>query len=164
MQIKMIHSTINKAKRTLLFFLLSCCIVFGARAQAFYAQVSSKKVQVGVPFEFAVVITVSAGNYVAPVLKDFDIVSGPNQSNSVQYSNGTMSQQLVISYGLVARKEGKFTIGAASIVSNGQKLETAPVVIEVVKGAVGQGGQGNDGTQNNSKVSGEEVFIWVSKS
>lgn len=156
MQIKKTHSLIFK--KGLLFFLLSCCMSFGATAQSFYAQVSSKKVQVGVPFEYAVVITVSAGNYVAPAMKDFDIVSGPNQSNSVQYANGVMSQQLVISYALVARKEGKFTIGAASIVSNGQKLETAPVVIEVVKGAVTQGGQGNDG-QTNSKVSGEEVFI-----
>lgn len=156
MQIKKIHSLVFR--KGLLFLLLSLCTTFSAVAQSFYAQISSKKVQVGVPFEYAVVITVSAGNYVAPAMKDFDIVSGPNQSNSVQYANGVMSQQLVISYALVARKEGKFTIGAASVVSNGQKLETAPVVIEVVKGAVSQNGQGNDG-QTNSKISGEEVFI-----
>jgi hypothetical protein len=131
-----------------------------ASAQNFYAQVNSKKVQVGVPFEYAVVISVSATNFVPPNLKDFDVVSGPNQSNSVQYSNGSMSQQLVISYGLVAKKEGKLTIGPASIMSGGQKLETAPIVIEAVKGAAGnqnQGG-GNDPSQYN-KVGGGDLFI-----
>ena len=160
MQTQTIHTASHLTKRTGLFFLLFCCMIYGARAQSFYAQVSSKKVQVGVPFEYAVVITVSAANYVAPSLRDFDIVSGPNQSNSVQYSNGTMSQQLVISYGLVAKREGKYTIGPASITSNGQKLETSPIVLEVVKGAVNQsGGQVNENAQNNSKIGGEDVFI-----
>jgi hypothetical protein len=45
-----------------------------------------------------------------PEYIDFDIVSGPNQSNSVQYVNGVMSQQMIIAYNLVPKKEGKFTI------------------------------------------------------
>lgn len=132
-------------------------LAIGASAQNFYAQVSSKKVQVGVPFEFAIVVTVNASNYVAPQFKDFDIVNGPSQSNSVQYANGVMTQQTVLSYALVARKEGKFTIGPASVISGGQKLETAPIVIEVVKGAVTAGS--NDPNQASSKVTGEDVFI-----
>jgi len=43
----MIHTASHLVKRTGLFFLLFCCIIFGAKAQSFYAQVSSKKVQVG---------------------------------------------------------------------------------------------------------------------
>ncbi len=128
------------------------------KAQGISAQVSAKKVQVGVQFEYAVVISVSASNFVPPNFKDFDIVSGPNQSNSVQYVNGNMSQQIVISYGLVAKKEGKFTIGAASIVSGGQKLETAPVTIEATKGPAPQNG-GNNDPQFNSKISGGDLFI-----
>lgn len=159
MQLEMNHSRVNKMMKGVILLLLSFVVVMGAHAQAFYAQVSSKKVQVGVPFEYAVVITVNAANFTPPAMKDFDIVSGPNQSNSVQYSNGTMSQQLVISYALVARREGKFTIGAASIMANGQKLESAPVVIEVVKGAVTQGGGQSGESGQNAKVSGEEVFI-----
>lgn len=149
-------------KRIRFWITLLCSTVLlvqSNKAQNFYAQVSSKKVQVGVPFDYAVVIAVNASNYVAPSFKDFDIVSGPNQSNSVQYVNGAMSQQIVISYGLVAKKEGKYTIGSASIVSGGQKLETSAVTIEAVKGAAqGGGGTGND-PQINSKVSGGDLFI-----
>lgn len=148
-------------KRIRFWIALVCSTVLliqSNKAQNFYAQVSSKKVQVGVPFDYAVVIAVNASNYVQPNFKDFDIVSGPNQSNSVQYVNGAMSQQIVISYGLVAKKEGKFTIGPASIMSGGQKLETSAVIIEAVKGSAQGAGAGND-PQINSKISGGDLFI-----
>lgn len=150
----------KRAFQRWLMFFLALIACHQASSQNFYAQVSSKRVQVGVPFEYAVVISVSATNFTPPNLKDFDVVSGPNQSNSVQYSNGTMSQQLVISYGLVAKKEGKLTIGPASILSGGQRLETAPIVMEAVKGAAGNQGQGggNDPSQYN-KVGGSDLFI-----
>lgn len=147
----------NRIKFWITVLFSSVLLCQNNKAQSFYAQVSSKKVQVGVPFDYAVVISVSANNFTQPNLKDFDIVSGPNQSNSVQYVNGTMSQQMVISYGLVAKKEGKFTIGPASIISGGQKLETAPITIEAVKGAVSS--SGTDDPQYNSKVSGGDLFI-----
>jgi hypothetical protein len=143
-----------------LIVLLSSVLLFQHnKAQNFYAQVSSKRVQVGVPFEYAVVIAVNASNFVAPNLKDFDIVSGPNQSNSVQYVNGSMSQQMIISYGLVAKKEGKLTIGPASVVSGGQKLETAAITIEAVKGNANAGGANEGDPQFNSKISGGDLFI-----
>lgn len=138
------------------------CLFFSLaqlRAQSVYAQVSSKKVQVGVPFEYAVVISVSTNNFTPPSLKDFDIVGGPNQSSSVQYVNGAMSQQLIISYNLVAKREGKLTIGAASVNSNGQKFETAPVIIEAVKGAVNPSQGGGNEQQVNSKISGGDLYI-----
>jgi hypothetical protein len=151
----------NKNKNFWILMIVSCFFVFAARAQSFYSQVSSKKVQVGVAFEYAVVITVNASNYIPPSFKEFDVVSGPNQSNSVQYTNGVMTQQIVISYGLVPKKEGKVTIGAASKMAGGQKLECAPIALEVVKGAAsGQAsGSQNDDPKFNSKVSGGDVFI-----
>ncbi len=154
--------TINKIKtKWILLVLVSCFFAFSARSQSFYAQVSSNRVQVGVPFEYALVLTVSASNLVQPTFKDFDIVSGPNQSNSVQYTNGVMTQQIVISYGLVAKKEGKLTIGPASVMAGGQKLETKPIVMEVGKGASSNQTSGNadDDPKYNSKISGADVFI-----
>ena len=44
-----------------------------SQAQNFYSQVSSKKVQVGVPFEYSVVFTINTGNYTPPNFKDFDV-------------------------------------------------------------------------------------------
>jgi hypothetical protein len=147
----------KKIKFWIVFLFSSVLLFQHNKAQNFYAQVSSKKVQIGATFEYAVVIAVIASNYVPPNLKDFDVVSGPNQSSSVQYVNGAMSQQMVISYGLVAKKEGKFTIDPASVVAGGQKLETSPITIEVVKGA--SGSQGGSDPQYNSKVSGGDLFI-----
>lgn len=151
----------NKIKSKWILLVVSCLFVFSTQAQSFYSQVSSKRVQVGVPFEFAIVLTVSGTNYVPPSFKEFDVVSGPNQSNSVQYTNGVMSQQIVISYGLVPKKEGKVTIGAASVVAGGQKLETTPITLEVVKGAAGNQTNSNqtDDPKYSNKVSGGDVFI-----
>lgn len=151
----------NKIKSKWILLVVSCLFVFSTQAQSFYSQVSSKRVQVGVPFEFAIVLTVSGTNYVPPSFKEFDVVSGPNQSNSVQYTNGVMSQQIVISYGLVPKKEGKVTIGAASVVAGGQKLETTPITLEVVKGAAGNQNNTNstDDPKYSNKVSGGDVFI-----
>ena len=126
-----------------------------ARAQTVYAQVSSKRVQVGTPFEYAIVISVNATNYTPPNFKDFDIVSGPNQSSSVQYINGAITQQMVISFGLMARKEGKYTIGPAYVTANGQRYETSSMTIEVTKG----GAQGGGDQRGGAGISGEDLFI-----
>lgn len=147
-----------KLKCLILFFTLNVCLTQQIQAQNFYAQVNTKKVPVGTAFEYAVVISVSASNFTPPNFKDFDIVSGPNQSNSVQYVNGAMSQQMIISYGLVPKKEGKFTIGPAYIVSGGQRMETAPVTIEVVKNTAAASGSDSD-DQKNGKISGGDLFI-----
>lgn len=138
-----------------LFFLI--WISNHALAQIISAQVSSKKVQVGVPFEFSVVFTVNTGNFTPPSFKDFDVVSGPNQSSSYQNVNGVASQQIIISYGLVAKREGKLVIGPAFTMNGSQKIETTPISIEAVKGAVAQGGA-NDPEYSN-KISGGDLFI-----
>ena len=147
-----------------IWFFAFFAVEFCAYSQGITAQVSSKKVQVGVPFEYAVVINVYATNYIPPSFKDFDIVSGPNQSSSIQYVNGTMSQQLTISYGLVAKKEGKFTIGISSVVSNGQKIETSPIQIEAVKGAVAGNNQAQaeEDAKHSNKISSSDLFIRTS--
>lgn len=146
-----------KGFTSFLVFLFICFTQNGS-AQGVVAQVSSKKVQVGVPFEYAVVITVNANNFTPPSFKDFDIISGPNQSSSIQYVNGSMSQQMTISYGLVAKKEGKFTIGPSSVLANGQKLETGSIAIEAVKSGAGQGAAEDPGA-HSTKISGSDLFI-----
>lgn len=126
------------------------------KAQSFYGQVNSKKVQVGVPFDFQIVITVNAANYVPPVFKDFEIAAGPYQSNSTQNINGVVSQQILLSYALIAKREGKLQIESASIISEGRKLESAPIAIEAVKGAAAANSAGQ---QDNSKLGGSDLFV-----
>ncbi|MBI2720885.1 MAG: protein BatD [Bacteroidetes bacterium] len=140
------------------FFLLTVSVVlaFAASAQAVYTQVSSKKVQVGVPFECALVITVGATSYSSPGFKDFEVVSGPFESRMTQNINGVVSSQITLSWGLVARKEGKFTITPALVNAGNQKYETAPVVIEVTKGASQQ-----SGTELNKGVSVDDGELFI---
>lgn len=138
-----------------------------AFSQGFSAQVSSKKVQVGTPFELMFTISVQAANFTPPNLSDFDVVSGPNQSSSIQVVNGAVSQQLIISYGLVPKKEGKLNIGPATIVSGNQKIASNPISIEAVKGNVNTSSNSEEENKAayKSKIGGDEVFFrtFVSK-
>lgn len=151
------------------YFLVAITMLFSftSFSQApVYSQVSSKKVQVGVPFEYAIVITISANNYSPPSFKDFDIISGPNQSSSTQWVNGVVSQQMTLSWGLVAKKEGKYTIGPAVVNGGNQRHETNSIAIEVTKGAVQAGTPQNtsEDPKFSNKVSGGDVFIRTSVS
>lgn len=142
----------------LLLIFFSCFLWMPtANAQTVYAQVSSKRVQVGVPFEYAIVISVSANSYAPPNFREFEVVSGPNQSSSIQYVNGAVTQQMTISWGLVARKEGKYTIGPAMVTAGGQRFETQPVSVEAVKGAPGPAAAGE--TRGGDVVAGDDLFI-----
>lgn len=131
------------------------------KAQTVYAQVSSKQVQVGVPFEYAIVINANPNNYTPPSFKDFDIVGGPNQSSSVQWVNGQTSTQMTLSWALVAKKEGKATIGSAVVNCGSQRFETNAIALEVTKGAVTnqQSVAANDDKAQYNKVSGSDLFI-----
>ena len=117
-----------------------------AQSPAFYAQVSKNKVAVGEVFQIAFTLNGSGNNLTYPNLSDFNIYSGPNQSQSMSMVNGNISQSTTISLFIAAKKEGKFTIGAASVISGNQKLETKPFIVEVTK-ATPQ--QSNQNTQTN---------------
>ena len=152
----------NKLLNKFLFTTLYVFLANSFFAQSpVYAQVSSKKVQVGVPFEYAIVITTNATNYTPPNFKDFDVVSGPMQSTSTQMINGVVSTQMTLSWGLSAKKEGKFSIGPAIINAASQRYETNTVIIEVGKGNQAQTNPGNisEDPKHSNKVSGGDVYV-----
>ena len=163
-----------------LFLCFASSFVF-AQSSSFVAQVSKNKVAVGEVFQIAFTVNGAGGNISLPNINiDFNIAGGPNQSNSMSMVNGNISQSTTISIFIAAKKEGKFTIGAATCVSGNQKLETKPIVIEVGKGATQQantGTQGNASQQQNQQqtqpqnqvatpVGSEELFVrtYLSKS
>jgi len=115
-------------------------------AQKLSAAVSKSRVTVGEAFQLQFSINASGSNFRIPQLNDFDVYSGPNQSTSMSYVNGVMSQSVTLSYILSAKKEGKLTIGAASITVNGATLQSNPITIEAIKGNASAGNQG--GNQN----------------
>lgn len=157
-------------KKIIIFFLF---ISYWANAQtpSFVAQVSKNKVTVGEVFQIAFTLNGSGSNLAYPNLNDFDIYSGPNQSQSMSMVNGNISQSTTISLFIAAKKEGKFTIGSASVLSSGQKLETKPIVIEVTKASSqqqnNQNAQSGQPQQNQkqeknqyaSEISNDDLFV-----
>ena len=136
--------------KALLLFLFVLILGHLALAQdaSFTASVSKNRVVVGEQFQVSFTINTNASNFNAPDFSNFVTYSGPNQSSSMQVVNGSMSQTISINYILAAKKEGKFTIDAASIQVGNKIMNTKPLVIEVGKGS----GQGQQGNNNNTKA------------
>ncbi len=132
-------------------------------SQSFTASVSNTTVsqneQFEVSFTFAAQDVNGIKSFEQPDLRDFVILSGPNQSTSLQFINGAASGSMTYSYYLRCPKLGKFTIGSASVEYNGKKYTTKPLTIDVTKSSP----KPASGTQGSPTVSandiGDNVFI-----
>ncbi|MCW3085447.1 MAG: hypothetical protein JWP12_2813 [Bacteroidetes bacterium] len=141
---------------SILFFIVTLTNV--SLAQKLTAQVSKTRVAVGETFQLTFTLNSGGGNFRAPNLADFDVYSGPNQSSFSSNVNGVASVTISLSYILAAKKEGKITIGPASVtVSGGSTLQSNPIAMEVVKGAAGSGQQGSNQPQNPSTPTNENI-------
>ncbi len=117
------------------------------------ASTSRNQVGVGEQFQITYTLKGAGSNFRAPDMHDFVVLSGPNQSSSMEIINGNMSQSISLSYIIAAQREGKFTIGPAAISSNGKQVNSKSLVIEVVKNPAAQnsrnGQQAMDGDDNS---------------
>lgn len=141
----------------ILFFIVS--LTNSSYSQKLTASVNKTKVAVAETFQLTFSLNTSGSNFKAPNLNDFDVYSGPNQSSSMSYVNGAMTQSITLSYILAAKKEGKYTIAAASVVSNGTTLQSNPIIMEVSKGQTNTANQsnGNQTVQNPSTPTTENL-------
>ena len=118
-----------------------CLMVFFTLPVVSFAQVSfdaytdAKEVLVNSYFEVTFTIKNANGvDFVPPSFKQFNILSGPNTSTSMQIVNGQVSREMGYSYTLQPKKEGRFVIGSASIKADGKILKTKKLTIQVMKG------------------------------
>jgi hypothetical protein len=88
-------------------------------------------------------------NITPPSFNNFTIASGPNQQRSVTNINGKISQSVSIGFSLQPVSTGKFKIGSATAVADGNNYKTNPITIEVVTGSVVQQ---NNSNQNSSPL------------
>ncbi len=140
-------------------FVLLARMVFAQDAQL-TASASRTQVGVGEQFQISYSLNGNGSNFRSPEMRDFAILSGPNQSSSMSFVNGNMSQSLSYSFILAAQREGKFTIGPASIVVNGKTVTSKALTIEVVKNPSAnqnQGGQNRNQEQGSNDNS--DLFI-----
>ena len=124
------------------------------------------QVQVGQRFQVTWELNANGSGFVAPEITNFQVLGGPNQSTSMQYINGSMSQSISFSYVLRASQEGEFEIGPARIKSGGNVGESNSLTINVVSGSSqsNSGGQKSQAqAQNNSNPSELFARVEVSK-
>ena len=136
-------------------------------AQNFSASVNRKKIAVNQAFTLSFKIDGNGNRFSPPNLGKFQVLSGPNQSSSMTYVNGKMTQSLTFSYQLRAKskKLGVIQIGPASIQSSGKTIKSNTVSVEMVKATQ----QGQNNNQNNNNITKQlndniHLVLTVSKS
>lgn len=134
-----------------------------AFSQTFTASVDNTTV--GVNDQFQVSFTFSGQDvngiksFNPPDFKSFLVLSGPNQSTSMQFINGSASASMTYSYYLQPRSTGKLTVGSATINYNGKTLNTQPLTINVEKGSQKQQANSQPDTAAAPKDIGDNLFI-----
>ncbi|MCF8242705.1 MAG: BatD family protein [Melioribacteraceae bacterium] len=99
-------------------------------------------------------------NFRPPSFTGFRILSGPNQSTSMQIINGSVSASITYSYIITAPEHGEFKIDKATVSYEGESYETKPLNIKVVKGNSQQPQtQGNNQSGISEEELGKNVFI-----
>jgi len=120
----------KKITATILFGCFFSCICFGQTK--FTATISNDSILLGNYFEVIFTLKNSSGsNFNPPEFKDYDIVSGPNQSMQSSFINGVSSQTLSYSYFLKPKDIGNYYLSPADIETKEGILETTPVEINV---------------------------------
>jgi hypothetical protein len=152
----------------IVFILFACLFLSNflvAQEGSFTASVDRNRIAMGEQIEITFTLNGSGSNFQPPPFNDFQVLSGPNQSQSMQFINGSMSQSISYSYALQPRSEGKFTIASATVESNGKKLKSNNITIEVTKGSPQPKRQQNQQTGEDANISkqiGDNIFIKAS--
>ncbi|TZF81852.1 protein BatD [Pedobacter sp. BS3] len=131
------------------------------------ASASKTQVATGEQFEVTFSVNTNGDRFTAPSFSGFEVVSGPNVSTSMTSINGNTTVSNSYSYDLVAVKQGTYTIGPASVVVNGHKLNSNTLKITVIKGqpvqqqnTTASGGNQADETETGSAASvADALFI-----
>jgi len=102
------------------------------------AYVSRNPVTANDQFSYSVEITGKSTSLPDPKFPDlsaFFVLSGPNSSTNIQWVNGKMSSSKTNTFYLQPKKEGKFSIGSASVTYHGKTFSSNPISLTVQKAA-----------------------------
>lgn len=113
----------------------------------------------------------------APSIKGFDVLMGPSRSqqSSIQIINGkrTSNSSTAFTYILLAGSPGTYTIPAASVEVNGEKVFSNSISIKVLPQDQNSGNSGNNGGGSasssrsqaaGSRISANDLFITATAS
>lgn len=119
---------------------------WAASAQVSFTVDAPALTALGRPFNVAFTIDAEPeqNSFKAPEFEEnFDVVAGPSTSvgRSMQFINGKQSSSYnyTITYVLMPRESGTFTIGSASVKVDGKTYTTRPMLVEVIAEKQGAG-------------------------
>lgn len=119
----------------------------------------------GQTFQLVYSVNTSAKELRIPEISDFDIVAGPFQSksSSTQIINGniTHSTSLRFTYTLLPKKEGTFSIPAATIMVDKQKYSSNTLTIKVLPAEedVNHTNNAENTSSKNNAITNDNLFI-----
>jgi hypothetical protein len=148
--------------RTTTVFLLLISGILSAQDVSFTAAVDKNPVAADEQFtlEFTITTTgASARNFKSPDLSKFLVLSGPNQSTSMQIINGAVSSSQSFSYVVQAREVGKISIGAATIEVGGNQYKSNSIDLTVSKGSGQNKQQQAQQKQDQTVDVGDNLFL-----
>lgn len=152
---------ISESKKLFFILLFICGYSNNSFAQEFTASVD--RTTVGQFDRFQVYFTFngsdvnSVKDFRPPSFPGFKVLSGPNQSTSMQIINGKVSSSLTFIYILQPSDVGNFTIGPASVEFAGKTYRTNSLNIKVEKGTPQQQQQSTGGYTEEELA--KNVFI-----
>ncbi len=155
----LIYTFTKKIKLVALF-----SVIFLAQINAQQFTASTDFTKIGVNDRFQVTYALSGAdnsnisNFRPPSFSGFKILSGPNQSSSVQIINGKMSAAYSFSYILVPTAVGKYKIGSASISQGGKTFNSNELSVEIVQGSSQSSKNNNSGEVSNADIR-KNLFI-----
>ncbi len=123
-------------KKKLLALILLLNATFALADEVSFTASAPNAIPNGQTFQLVYTVNASAKELRIPEISDFDIVAGPFQSksSSTQIINGdiTHTTTLRFTYTLLPKKEGTFTIPAATIMVDKQKYSSNTLTIKVL--------------------------------
>ncbi|MGB5529416.1 MAG: BatD family protein, partial [Ignavibacteriaceae bacterium] len=131
-----------KSRRKIIFllsaFLFLILLQQSNFGQEFTASVNETTVADNERFQVSFTFSGSSINnltkFSPPSFENFMVLSGPNQSTSIQIINGAQSASLTYSFVIQPKSVGMYSIGSASIEQDGTTYQSKPIKISVVKG------------------------------
>lgn len=117
------------------FLLLIFCLpaIFAAAQVRYKASVDRSQINKDeyVTLRLEIENSTNLEQYRPPSLKDFTLVSGPNETTSMSNINGVTKVSRSISYVLQPKRAGKFTVGESAVVVSGKEYKCGPVSVTV---------------------------------
>ncbi len=145
--------------------LLAFGLLAGAHGQdlSIRSYVDRNIIAVGQQFTLSVEITGKNANNAPdpqlPNMEPFAGFVGSGSSQSINFVNGKMSASRTIHYYHMAMTAGKFQIGPVQVTSEGKKIETAPIAIEIVQGGGAPQAQPQASARQAAGSAAGDVFI-----